>query len=68
MRSRTRIVYRNAGSGWSTSWSTDEFVPSFVRLDHALTGNGLVSTDVDDFRLTGSDHTAFVVTIKPAAV
>jgi endonuclease/exonuclease/phosphatase (EEP) superfamily protein YafD len=55
------------GTGWSTSWPTDGFIPPFVRLDHALTGNGLVSTDVDDFRLTGTDHTAFVVTVKPAA-
>jgi len=53
--------------GWSTSWPTDEFFPPFVRLDHALTGNGLVSTDIDDFRLPGSDHAAFVVTVKPAA-
>ena len=55
------------GEGWSTSWPTDVFVPPFVRLDHALTGNGLVSTDVDDFRLSGSDHIAFIVTVKPAA-
>lgn len=55
------------GAGWSTSWPTDGFIPPFVRLDHTLTGNGLVSTDVDDFHLTGSDHTAFVVTVKPAA-
>lgn len=54
------------GRGWSTSWPTDEFVPPFVRLDHALTGNGLVSTDVDDFRVPGSDHTGFVVTVSPA--
>lgn len=53
------------GNGWSTSWPTDEFVPPFVRLDHALTGNGLVSTDVDDFRVAGSDHTGFVVTVSP---
>jgi len=54
------------GQGWSTSWPTNEFVPPFVRLDHALTGNGLVATEVDDFRVPGSDHTAFVVTVKPA--
>ena len=54
------------GSGWSTSWPTDKFSPPFVRLDHALTGNGLVSTDVDDFRIPGSDHTGLVVTVKPS--
>lgn len=51
------------GSGWSTSWPTDKVVPPFVRLDHALTGNGLVSTAVDDFRVPGSDHAGFVVTV-----
>ncbi len=55
------------GRGWSTSWPTDQVVPPFVRLDHTLTGNGLVSTGVDDVRLEGSDHTAFVVTVKPAS-
>lgn len=54
------------GAGWSTSWPTDEFLPPFVRLDHALTGNGLVSTDVDDFRVPGSDHSGFVVSVSPA--
>jgi endonuclease/exonuclease/phosphatase (EEP) superfamily protein YafD len=54
------------GSGWSTSWPTDKFFPPFVRLDHALTGNGLVSTRVDDFRVPGSDHTGLVVTVKPS--
>ena len=55
------------GDGWSTSWPTDEVLPPFVRLDHALTGHGLVSTAVDDVRLPGTDHAAFVVTVKPAA-
>lgn len=56
-----------AGRGWSTSWPTDEAVPPFVRLDHALTGNGLVSTGVDDFAIPGSDHEGFVVTITTTA-
>lgn len=55
------------GRGWSPSWPTDEVVPPFVRLDHALTGNGLVSTDIEDFDVPGSDHAGFVVTVKPAA-
>ncbi len=55
------------GRGWSTSWPTDEPVPPFVRLDHALTGNGLVSTGVTDFRIPGSDHEGFVVTVTMAS-
>ncbi len=51
------------GSGWSTSWPTDQFVQPFVRLDHALTGPGLISTDIQDFRVPGSDHTGFVVAV-----
>lgn len=54
------------GSGWSTSWPTDGLLPAFVRLDHALTGNGLVSTDVDDFDVPGSDHVGLVVSVTPA--
>ncbi|MGA9279308.1 endonuclease/exonuclease/phosphatase family protein [Ilumatobacter sp.] len=55
------------GDGWSTSWPTDRLLPPFVRLDHALTGNGLVSTEVEDFEVVGGDHSGFVVTVKPAA-
>lgn len=54
------------GAGWSTSWPTDETIPPFVRLDHALTGNGLVSTGVEDFRVPGSDHAGLVVTVTLA--
>lgn len=55
-----------AGKGFSTSWPTDQWVPPFVRLDHALTGSGLVSVAVDDFPVPGSDHRGFVVTVVPA--
>lgn len=55
-----------AGSGFSTSWPTDWWIPPFVRLDHALTTGGLVSTDVDDLDVPGSDHRGLVVTVAPA--
>ena len=54
------------GSGFSTSWPTDWWVPPFVRLDHALTTGGLVSTDVYDLDVPGSDHRGLVVTVAPA--
>ncbi len=54
------------GSGFSTSWPTGRWFPPFVRLDHALTAGGLVSTDVDDFEIPGSDHRGLVVTVAPA--
>jgi endonuclease/exonuclease/phosphatase (EEP) superfamily protein YafD len=53
--------------GWSTSWPADESIPPFVRLDHALTNDGLVSTAVEDFRVAGSDHVGLIVTLSPAA-
>jgi endonuclease/exonuclease/phosphatase (EEP) superfamily protein YafD len=53
------------GRGFSASWPTDKLVPAFVRLDHALTIGGLVSTEVDDFEIPGSDHTGFVVSVSP---
>ena len=55
-----------AGSGFSTSWPTDWWIPPFVRLDHALTTGGLVSTDVYDLDVPGSDHRGLVVTVVPA--
>ncbi len=54
-------------SGWSMSWPIGDTLPAFVRLDHALTGNGLVSSDVRDFRVPGSDHSGFDVIVKPTA-
>jgi MYXO-CTERM domain-containing protein len=53
------------GRGWSTSWPADVVIPPFARLDHALTGNGLVATSIDDFDVTGSDHVGFVVNVAP---
>jgi endonuclease/exonuclease/phosphatase (EEP) superfamily protein YafD len=54
------------GNGFSTSWPNGDWRPRFVRLDHALTGRGLVSTGVDDFDVPGSDHLGFIVTVAPA--
>lgn len=54
------------GRGWSASWPTDIALAPYVRLDHALTGGGLVPTAVEDFRVAGSDHAGFVVTVAPA--
>jgi endonuclease/exonuclease/phosphatase (EEP) superfamily protein YafD len=54
-----------AGSGFSTSWPTDWWVPPFVRLDHALTIGGLVSTGIADFEIPGSDHRGLMVTVAP---
>jgi len=54
------------GRGLSTSWPTGDWRIPFVRLDHALTGRGLVSTDVVDFNVPGSDHRGLIVTVAPA--
>jgi endonuclease/exonuclease/phosphatase (EEP) superfamily protein YafD len=59
-------AHTSAGEGFSTSWPTNWAVPPFVRLDHGLTTGGLVSTDVDDFEVPGSDHAGFVVSVAPA--
>jgi len=55
-----------AGSGFSTSWPIDRIVPAFVRLDHALTAGGLVSTAVSDLDVPGSDHRGVLVSVAPA--
>jgi endonuclease/exonuclease/phosphatase (EEP) superfamily protein YafD len=54
------------GSGFSTSWPTNQSVPAFVRLDHALTTGGLVSTGIDDIDVPGSDHRGLLVSVAPA--
>jgi endonuclease/exonuclease/phosphatase (EEP) superfamily protein YafD len=54
------------GRGLSVSWPTNRTFPPFVRLDHALTTDRLVATDVEDFDVPGSDHRGFVVTVAPA--
>ncbi len=54
------------GRGFSVSWPTGRTLPPFVRLDHALTTDGLVATSVNDFAVPGSDHRGFVVSVAPA--
>jgi endonuclease/exonuclease/phosphatase (EEP) superfamily protein YafD len=56
-------VHQALGKGLSTSWPADEFMPPFVRLDHALVRNGLVPIGVRDIWIPGSDHVAFVATV-----
>jgi len=53
------------GSGFSTSWPTNWWVPPFVRLDHALTAGDLVATSVDDLDVPGSDHRGLMVSVAP---
>jgi endonuclease/exonuclease/phosphatase (EEP) superfamily protein YafD len=66
LRSGLSDAHTTHGQGFSASWPTDKFFPAFVRLDHALTANGLVSTSVEDFTVAGSDHRGFVVSVVPA--
>jgi endonuclease/exonuclease/phosphatase (EEP) superfamily protein YafD len=54
------------GKGFSTSWPTGHRAPPFVRLDHALMTPDLVSTEIGDFEIPGSDHRGLVVTVVPA--
>ena len=54
------------GAGFSTSWPSNWILPPFVRLDHALTAGGLVSTDTVEVDIPGSDHRGLIVTVAPA--
>jgi len=57
-------THESLGHGWSMSWPMDLGLlpPAFVRLDHALFGNGVAPTAIHDVRLPGSDHKGFVAT------
>jgi endonuclease/exonuclease/phosphatase (EEP) superfamily protein YafD len=52
------------GSGFSTSWPADgDVVPTFVRLDHALLGDGIIPVSIRDVDVPGSDHRGFTVSV-----
>lgn len=52
------------GRGLSTSWPADgDVVPTFVRLDHALLGDGVVPVAVQDIDVPGSDHRGFCIEV-----
>jgi len=59
-----RDAHEALGHGWSVSWPMDEgwLPPPFVRIDHALFGNGVTPTAMHDFDVTNSDHKGFVAT------
>jgi endonuclease/exonuclease/phosphatase (EEP) superfamily protein YafD len=61
-----RDVHTATGDGFSVSWPTDEWLPPFVRLDHALVGEGITATAIEDFDVPGGDHHGFVVTLGRA--
>lgn len=56
-------AHQRLGQGWSRSWPADSWLPAFVRLDHALTTDGVTAVQVRDFDIPGSDHTGLVVTV-----
>lgn len=56
-----RSAHEIVGRGWSCSWPTHR-LRRFVRLDHALV-RGVQVAAVRDFRIPGSDHRGFVVTL-----
>lgn len=60
-------AHEQDGDGWTTSWPMGRRIPPFVRLDHALLGDGLVATAVEPLTVPGSDHRAFVVHVAPTA-
>ncbi len=59
-----RDSHEALGRGWSASWPTDRGVlpPPFVRIDHALFGDGVTPVALHDLTIPGSDHEGFVVT------
>jgi endonuclease/exonuclease/phosphatase (EEP) superfamily protein YafD len=58
-----RDVHEWFGHGLSTSWPADVVIPPFVRIDHALVGDGAVPVSIHDVDIPGSDHLGFVVTL-----
>jgi endonuclease/exonuclease/phosphatase (EEP) superfamily protein YafD len=56
------------GKGLSRSWPVKAGLPRLVRLDHALINERAFPTAVQDFRVPGSDHVAFEVTIAAKAI
>lgn len=67
LRSGLTSAHLADGRGWSVSWPTDGWVPAFVRIDHVLTNDGVVSGGTRDFDVPGSDHRGVIVTVTPAA-
>ncbi len=59
-----RDSHETLGHGWSMSWPMDEGLlpPPFVRIDHALFGDGITPLAIADLEAPGSDHKGFVVT------
>jgi len=51
---------------FSASWPIGKGLPPIAQIDHALTGGGLVPTNVANFAVAGSDHRGVVVTVAPA--
>ncbi|HNJ97282.1 MAG TPA: hypothetical protein PLV13_04120 [Ilumatobacteraceae bacterium] len=60
-----RSAHEVVGRVWSCSWPANRLRP-FVRLDHALV-RGVHAYAARDFKIPGSDHRGFVVTLDAGA-
>lgn len=56
-------AHEQLGDGFSRSWPNGWWIPRFVRLDHALLGEGVTAVRIDDVAVPGSDHLGFVVEV-----
>ena len=62
-----RDAHQSTRRGWSNSWPAGRrWLPPFVGIDHALIDGGLVTTEIRDLEVPGSDHRGFLVTIIAA--
>jgi endonuclease/exonuclease/phosphatase (EEP) superfamily protein YafD len=50
-----------AGAGYTRTYPADRWYPSLIAIDHVLSRNGPVATDVSTVTIKGSDHRALVV-------
>jgi endonuclease/exonuclease/phosphatase (EEP) superfamily protein YafD len=61
-------AHEAVGRGLSVSWPTSGRWPiPFVRLDHALVGEGTAVVALDDFAVPGSDHRGFALALSVRA-
>lgn len=51
------------GPGWHPTWPTGTWIPSFARIDHALSSDGVRGGVTQFATVTGTDHKALLVEV-----
>ena len=55
---------RECGAGITSTWPANLEIPAFCSIDHVVTSDRVIATEVSTAEVPGSDHLALIATLE----